>query len=121
MAEAKRTKLDNITRGDTPNLVFPIKSNKQIVDLAGWDAYITITPDEKPTSLANAIVAYQPCTIDTETGEVSYQLTSDQTKLFNPDVVYSGDIEINKAPTNINTFTPIKFQFEVEPDYGIAA
>ena len=114
----KLDKQEDIIRGDTPLLTFPITVGGLPYDLTGWTAKITITSDENPSTNANALVASAPMEVDGNM--LSYQLTTTVTKQFIPDTTYYGDIEISKEPVETNTFTPIRFQFEPITDYGVS-
>ena len=114
----KLDKQEDIIRGDTPLLTFPITVGGLPYDLTGWNARITITTSETPTSNANALVSSAPMDID---GNVlRYQLTTTTSKQFIPETTYYGDIEISKEPVETNTFTPIRFQFEPITDFGVS-
>lgn len=117
MANPVVTKLDNMIRGDTPLLVFPIKVNNQPYDLTGWTAKITITANSAPSSNGDALVDKATCDIDEN--EVSYQITTTVSDQFVVGQQYYGDIELSKSPETSNTFTPVRFSFKVVTDYGV--
>lgn len=120
MAEPKKVqKIDSFIRGDTPVIQFNLGnlSDGSPIDLTGYSAFITITPDQAPTSLAGALVAKQPMVIDGNL--VSYQLTATISSQFVVDQIYYGDVELIKSPADTNTFTPIRFTVKALQDYGV--
>jgi len=117
MAKPKIIKLDSIVRGDTPLISVPITVNGTPFDLTGWDAKITITANPTPTDNTDAIVDKEACTVDENT--VSYQLATTVTEGLAPGTTYYGDIELSKSPATTNTFTPLRFSFQVVTDFGV--
>ena len=120
MAEPKKPqKISSFVRGDTPMLQFNVgnQADGTPIDLTGYTAEITITPDPAPTSLSGALVAKQPMVIDGNL--VSYQITASISSQFVVDQTYYGDVQLTKSPAETNTFTPIRFTIKAVQDYGV--
>ena len=115
---ASLKKLSNFVRGDTPVLEFDFATiDGTPIDLTGYTANITITPNPAPTDMSDALVAKAAMTISGS--KASYQLPNSISMQFVPGQTYYGDVEITKAPAETNTYTPIRFTIMALQDYGV--
>ena len=115
---ASLKKLSDFVRGDTPVLEFDIATTTGVpIDLTGYTAKITITPNPAPTDMSGALVAKATMTVDGS--KASYQLPNSISMQFVPGQIYYGDVEITKAPAETNTYTPIRFTIMALQDYGV--
>ena len=115
---ASLKKLSDFVRGDTPVLEFDFATiDGTPIDLTGYTANITITPNPAPTDMSDALV--QKATMTIEGSKASYQLPNSTSMQFVPEQTYYGDVEITKEPTETNTYTPIRFTIMALQDYGV--
>lgn len=115
---ASLKKLSDFVRGDTPVLEFDIATTAGApIDLTGYTAKITITPNPAPTDMSGALVAKATMTVNGS--KASYQLPNSISMQFVPGQMYYGDVEITKAPAETNTYTPIRFTIMALQDYGV--
>ena len=115
---ASLKKLSDFVRGDTPVLEFDFATiDGTPIDLTGYTANITITPNPAPTDMSDALV--QKATMTIEGSKASYQLPNSTSMQFVPGQMYYGDVEITKEPTETNTYTPIRFTIMALQDYGV--
>lgn len=118
---AKRTKLkNNIVRGDTPLIQFPMTVSGVEADLTGFTATFTVTTSENPSEAEAPIIQVQ----DTgdETGLVEFQLLNgvegnDTTQLV-PGTTYYWDVQLSNESANpgLRIFTVLRGQFGVDAD-----
>lgn len=115
---ASLKKLSDFVRGDTPVLEFDFATiDGTPIDLTGYTANITITPNPAPTDMSDALV--QKATMTIEGSKASYQLPNSTSMQFVPEQTYYGDVEITKAPAETSTYTPIRFTIMALQDYGV--
>lgn len=113
-----------IPRGDTPTLRFtllgkPRKMGGVPVDLTGFEARITITPEQNPKDMSAALVKKAPTQVNPTAGVVEYKLKTAIADLLVPNTYYYGDIQFTSDPVDQNTYTPVRFKFVPVVDYGI--
>ena len=115
---ASLKKLSDFVRGDTPVLEFDFATiDGTPIDLTGYTANITITPNPAPTDMSDALV--QKATMTIEGSKARYQLPNSISAQFVPGQTYYGDVELTKAPAETNTYTPIRFTIMAIQDYGV--
>ena len=115
---ASLKKLSDFVRGDTPVLEFDFATiDGTPIDLTGYTANITITPNPAPTDMSDALV--QKATMTIEGSKASYQLPNSTSMQFVPGQTYYGDVELTKVPAETNTYTIIRFTIMALQDYGV--
>lgn len=111
-------KLTTFVRGDTPVIEVDVTTDLgEPIDLTDYSAHITITPDEAPTNLNQAIVPKLP--MITDGSKARWQLPHSISVQFEPNKTYYGDIELTKSPAELNTYTPIRFTIVALTDFGV--
>ncbi len=114
---------NNLTRGDTPVIQFPLTVNGAVANLTGYFATFTITAS---ATGGNPII--QIAATGDATGTVSFQLKNGQalndTSALVPDTTYYWDLQLSNelAGTSLRIFTPLRGTLGVDTDFntGIA-
>lgn len=121
----KLTKLpNNIIRGDTPLIQFPLTVGGAVADLTGYTATFTVTASAAPV-LGDVPIIKIPVSGDT-TGILNYQLLNGQvqndTGALVPGTTYYWDVELKNALTGtaFRRFTALRGTLGVDTDYNPA-
>lgn len=121
----KLTKLpNNIIRGDTPLIQFPLTVGGAVVDLTGYTATFTVTASVAP-ALGDTPIIKIPVSGDA-TGVLNYQLLNGQTLndtgALVPGTTYYWDLELKNSGsgTTLRRFTALRGTLGVDTDYNPA-
>lgn len=121
----KLTKLpNNIIRGDTPLIQFPLTVGGAVVDLTGYTATFTVTASAAP-ALGDTPIIKIPVSGDA-TGVLNYQLLNGQTLndtgALVPGTTYYWDLELKNSGsgTTLRRFTALRGTLGVDTDYNPA-
>lgn len=119
MAKPKLTKLDDFIRGDTPLFVFDATVDGATFDITDWTGKFTLTANSEPTDNTSAVVPAVTMIKDETDNTFSYQLTHTISKSLTPGTKYYFDVQVQKEPTETNTFTIARGTVSVATDYGV--
>jgi hypothetical protein len=119
MSKPKLTKLDDFIRGDTPLFVFNATVDGVALDITSWTGVFTLTSNATPTGNTDAVISAATMTKDTVARTFSYQLTHALSQTLVPGTTYYFDVQIQKTPTETNTFTIARGTVGVATDFGV--
>ncbi len=96
----------NRYRGDTKNLILKLTQNKQVFDLTGFSAKLSVSAEEEPIG---SVYAFQlTATIDSVNGTLTFQIAEENVDLIG-DFYY--DIELTDGAGKTSTIRKGKMVF----------
>jgi hypothetical protein len=114
---------ENLIRGDTPLVQFPLTINGSAADLTGYNATFTITESESPVS--GDVPVIQITDTGDNTGTLEFQLLNGQvnndTSVLDPSKTYYWDLQLSNdgSGTALRIVTPLRGTLGVDADYNL--